>query len=201
MRGSRDNEAGVGGYSIRSCATSDAAQLAALGSHLFVQAYGPTHPEPELSAYLARSFDAEKVARDLGSGDVCAHVVEDESHAMIGYAYLRVSTNVTSTVNALRPLEIQRFYVDTGWHGLGVAQALMVECVAEAVRRRSDALWLSVWQKAPRPQAFYKRMGFQIVGTAEFYFGDTIEDDFVMVRPIEPGESESDVSSYAMSNG
>ena len=193
MLGSRDSERGAGGYSIRACSPADADQLAALGARLFVEAYGPTHPEPELSAYLARSFDAEKIGRDLGSGDLWAHVVEDASPAMIGYATLRASPNVPSTVHAIRPLEIQRFYVDPSWHGLGVAQALMGECVAEAVRRRSDALWLSVWQKAPRPQAFYKRMGFQVVGTAEFYFGESIEDDFVVVRPIEPGESESGV--------
>ena len=191
----------AGGYSIRSCSPADAAQIAALSARLFVQAYGPTHPEPELGAYLARSFDSATIARDLGSDAVRALVVEDASHAMIGYASLRASTNVPSTVNAIRPLEIQRFYVDASWHGLGVAQALMAECVAEAVRGRSDALWLSVWQEAPRPQAFYKRMGFQVVGTAEFYFGATIEDDFVMVRPVEPVESESDVSSQAMHNG
>jgi len=172
-------------YAIRTCSAADAESIASLGSRLFVEAYGPTHPEPELSAYLARSFNSAKIARDLERDDVRVLVVEDESRALIGYAFLRASSDVPTSVSATRPLEVQRFYVDARWHGQGVAQALMAECVREAVRRRSDALWLSVWQKAPRPQAFYKRMGFQVVGTSEFYFGETVEDDFVVVRAIE----------------
>ena len=50
------------GFSIGAATVADAARLAALGARLFTQAYGPTHPEPELSRYLARSCGVERMA-------------------------------------------------------------------------------------------------------------------------------------------
>ena len=47
------------GTSIRRCTTADTEAMAALGARLFAETYGPTHPEPELSRYLARAFAAE----------------------------------------------------------------------------------------------------------------------------------------------
>ena len=41
-------------FTIRPCTPRDAAPISALAAKLFIQAYGPTHPEPELSRYLAR---------------------------------------------------------------------------------------------------------------------------------------------------
>ena len=46
---------------IRRCNALDAPILALLGARLFTETYGPTHPEPELSRYLARSFSVEGV--------------------------------------------------------------------------------------------------------------------------------------------
>jgi hypothetical protein len=51
--------------------------LAKLGARLFAEAYGPTHPEPELSRYLARSFSVESVRDAIASANVTMFVAED----------------------------------------------------------------------------------------------------------------------------
>jgi ribosomal protein S18 acetylase RimI-like enzyme len=176
----------VTSFSIRRSTPPDAPTIAALGARLFVQAYGPTHPEPELSRYLARAFGIERFERELADPDVRVPFAESAAGIPIGYAHMRVTSSGAAPegVPPGRAVEIVRFYVDAAWHGQGVAQALMKECEREARAFGGDAMWLSVWQKAPRPQAFYRRMGFEIVGTTTFAFGDRIDDDFVMARPI-----------------
>jgi ribosomal protein S18 acetylase RimI-like enzyme len=62
----------------------------------------------------------------------------------------------------------------------------MAACVAEARAMGGEVLWLSVLQEAQRPQAFYRRAGFTVVGTATFLFGDRRDADFVMARPLLP---------------
>ncbi len=171
---------------ILRCTPADAATLCALAARLFVQAYGVEYAGPELEPYLARSFDARRFADALAdTTNVFALVVESATGEQIGYALMSASSEVPQSVPAQRPLEIQRFYVDGAWHGHGIAQSLMRACIERAEQWGADAIWLSVWQEAPRPQAFYARMGFHTVGTAAFCLGTRVDDDYVMVLPLK----------------
>ena len=174
-------------FTVRTCSPDDAETIASLGARLFVQAYGPTHPEPELSRYLARSFSVERFTRELRDADVRVLVAEASDGQAIGYAHLRRTLDALPPgVTETRAVEIIRFYVDAAFHGQGVAQALMKACEEETRLLGGHLLWLSVWQEAPRPQAFYRRAGFEVVGTTTFAFGDRQDDDFVMARPLPP---------------
>jgi ribosomal protein S18 acetylase RimI-like enzyme len=174
----------VEAITIRAGGPGEAARLTGIGARLFTQAYGPSHPEPELGACLAREFTPARLAAELAEPARCALVVESDGE-WIGYAYLRESAEGwPDAVPGQRPVEIVRFYVDAGWHGRGVAAALMAACEDEARRRGADVLWLSVWQEAPRPLAFYRRAGFEVVGTATFAFGDRLDEDFLMARRV-----------------
>ena len=173
-------------FTIRRCASVDAVPISALAARLFVQAYGVEYAGPELEPYLVKSFDAERLAEQLSDGEnVFALAVESSTGEQIGYALMSASLEIPHSVTAEHPLEIQRFYVDSAWHGKGVAQSLMHACIERAEQWGADAIWLSVWQEAPRPQTFYTRMGFGIVGTTAFHFGTRVDDDYVMVLPLK----------------
>jgi ribosomal protein S18 acetylase RimI-like enzyme len=172
-------------FSIRRCTVDDAAKIASLGARLFTESYGPTHPEPELSRYLARSFPVDGVRAAIEDDDVAMFVVEDGSGVAIAYAYLRVSPDPPATVKGSRAFEIVRFYVDEKCQGQGVGAALMEECFGETTRRGGDVVWLQVWKEAPWAVGFYARMGFTAVGSAPFYFGDQVGDDHIMVRRLK----------------
>lgn len=156
--------------------------MAALGARLFTETYGPTHPEPELSRYLARSFSVDGVRGAIADGDVSMLVVEDSEGRAVAYAYLRSSAEPPSGVSGGRVFEIVRFYVDGIAQGRGVGAALMEKCFDDAKERGADAIWLQVWKEAPWAVGFYARMGFAVVGSAPFYFGDRIGDDHIMLK-------------------
>ncbi len=174
----------VQAFTIRRCAASDAPALASLGARLFTETYGPTHPEPELSRYLARSFSVENVRQAISDGDVSMFMAEDSSGAPIAYAYLRASPDPPDGVDGRHPFEIVRFYVDAARQGRGIGAALMDACVRDAKERGADVVWLQVWKEAPWAVGFYQRMGFSVVGSAPFYFGDQVGDDHIMSRPL-----------------
>ncbi len=169
---------------IRRCNVSDAQALASLGARLFAETYGPTHPEPELSRYLARSFSVDGVREAISDAEVSMFLVEDSPGVAIAYAYLRATSKPPAGVDGLRPFEIVRFYVDAACQGRGVGAALMDACFSDARERGADAVWLQVWKEAPWALGFYHRMGFLVVGSAPFYFGDRIGDDHIMARPL-----------------
>jgi ribosomal protein S18 acetylase RimI-like enzyme len=174
----------VGGWTIRRCTASDAHALASLGARLFTETYGPTHPEPELSRYLARSFSVEGVREAISDTDVSMLMVEDSAGVPIAYAYMRASSEPPAGVDGRQVVEIVRFYVDSATQGRGIGAALMSSCLTDARARGAGAVWLQVWKEAPWAVGFYHRMGFSVVGSAPFYFGDQIGDDHIMSRAV-----------------
>lgn len=169
---------------IRRCTADDAPTLAALGARLFTETYGPTHPEPELSRYLGRSFSSEGVREEVAKSDVSMFLVEDSLGVPLAYAYMRASTEPPAGVDGLRAFEIVRFYVDAACQGRGIGASLMEACFSDAKDRGADVIWLQVWKEAPWAVGFYRRMGFSVVGSAPFYFGEQVGDDHIMSRPF-----------------
>jgi diamine N-acetyltransferase len=174
----------VGAFSIRRCGASDAPTLASLGARLFADTYGPTHPEPELSRYFARAFSVDGMRDAISDDGVSMFLVEDSLGVPIAYAYLRATSAPPAGVAGLRPFEIVRFYVDRTCQGRGVGASLMEACLSDARQRGADVVWLQVWKEAPWAVGFYERMGFSVVGSAPFYFGDQVGDDHIMSRPL-----------------
>jgi ribosomal protein S18 acetylase RimI-like enzyme len=52
--------------------------------------------------------------------------------------------------------------------------------INEAKERGYDSIWLGVWEKNQRAIDFYRRWGFEEVGTHTFKLGTDPQNDFVM---------------------
>jgi ribosomal protein S18 acetylase RimI-like enzyme len=171
-------------FTIRRASIDDAEKMASLGARLFAQAYGETHPEPELSRYLARSFSVEGIREAIADHGVTMFMVEDPEGSAIAYAYVRESPDPPPGAHGTHAREIVRFYVDAVCQGRGVGAALMEECFKDAKDRGADVVWLQVWKEAPWAVGFYARMKFSVVGSAPFYFGDQVGDDHIMAKSL-----------------
>jgi len=110
-------------------------------------------------------------------------VAEAPDAGAVGYAHLRLGP-APGGVAGGRPAELARLYVDQRWHGAGVARALMDRCVDAARAWGADVLWLGVWEHNPRAIAFYRKCGFEQVGTQRFQLGEDLQTDLVMARAI-----------------
>jgi diamine N-acetyltransferase len=177
---------------IRSARADEASTVAALATSLFRQAYGASHPEPEVAAYFACALAPERFARDLADPRSLVLVAETrgdgEADGFVGYALLREGGPVAfpdARLDARRPVEIVRFYVDAAWHGRGVAPTLMAACLDDAARRGADVVWLEAWQRAARPLAFYRKWGFEVFAAVRFDLGGRVDDDFLLARRLD----------------
>ncbi|MEA2762851.1 MAG: hypothetical protein QOD47_2135 [Gemmatimonadaceae bacterium] len=171
-------------YTIRRCTRDDAQTIASLGARLFVQAYGPTHPEPEQSRYLAKAYSVDVIAEAIEGQGSSIFVVEDPRGAAIAYAHMISTTEFPPGVEGHRAFEIVRFYVDGAHQGRGVGARLMNHCCDVARLARADVIWLQTWSQASWAIGFYLRLGFRIVGKKPFYFGNRVDEDHVMALPL-----------------
>jgi diamine N-acetyltransferase len=175
---------------IRRCTSADVDTIAALGARLFVEAYGPSHPEPDRSEYIATAYSHDTIAQAIDGEGSMVFVVEDDAGKAVGYAHICLTDELPAGVKGTKAVEIVRFYVDASQQGRGVGASLMTRCCDEAERMGGDIVWLQTWSKATWAIGFYARMGFSIVGGKPFYFGSRVDQDHVLSLPLKIAASE-----------
>ena len=80
--------------------------------------------------------------------------------------------------------EIKRLYVQRHWHGQGLAQQLMSALYGAASEHSVKSIWLGVWEHNARAIAFYRKMGFEVVGDTRFALGSDLQRDLIMSAPL-----------------
>jgi GNAT superfamily N-acetyltransferase len=167
---------------IRRGLPADAPVLAALARDTFFDTFAATNNASDMALHLERAYGVAQQTAELTDPDIVTLLVEEGGTA-IAYAQVRIG-HVPECVTGQNPIELWRFYVQRDWHGRGVAPALMDRVKAEARTFGARTMWLGVWDRNPRAQAFYRKCGFGDVGEHVFLFGTDPQTDRVMVMPL-----------------
>jgi diamine N-acetyltransferase len=168
---------------IREGTPADAGPLAELAETTFRDAFARDNRPHDLELYLSRVYGVEQQSAELADPlhTTLLAFVDDR---LAGYAQVRPG-EPPSCVTSAASLELWRFYVAQTWHGRGVAQALMAAVTAAARTRGARTLWLGVWERNERAQAFYRKAGFQDVGAQVFVLGTDEQSDRVMALSLD----------------
>jgi diamine N-acetyltransferase len=175
---------------IRQGRPNEAAELSAFAERVFRDAFGAQNRAADLEMYIGQAYGERQQGAELNDPDVTTLMVEVDGR-LAGFAQLR-SGNPPECVSGSAPLELWRFYVDGLFHGRGVAQALMKAVLGAACTRGADTLWLGVWERNSRAQAFYRKCGFEDVGQHGFLVGTDLQTDRVM--------AQRDLSSFSLAS-
>jgi diamine N-acetyltransferase len=168
---------------IRCGTAMDNQLLAEIGARAFADTFGPDNTAENMAVYLAESFSPEKQAAELAAPGTVFLIAEVDGKAA-GYCRLREGPPEGIPTGA-SPIEIVRIYALKEWIGRGVGPALMQASLDEAEKRGCDTIWLDVWEENPRGIGFYRKWGFEKVGTQTFKLGDDLQRDLIMQRPLE----------------
>lgn len=167
---------------IRRATVADAALVAELAARTFEETFASQNRPEDMEAHRARVYGEAQQRREIEDPDGLTLLVEMEGET-IGYAQLRRG-HAPPGYACEAPVEIGRFYVVHGWHGRGVAQALMAAARAAAIDLGGATLWLGVWERNPRAIAFYAKCGFRDAGSQPYIVGSDVQTDRVMVSEL-----------------
>lgn len=157
---------------------NDAKILSEFGGKAFYDSFAKDNTEENIRLFLKKTYSPEIQLEELSHPDVMFLVAEIDSET-VGYAKLNLNSK-DSAVKGRKVLEIERIYAAKEHIGKGVGKELMQASIQEAKRRGFDSVWLGVWEKNPRAIEFYKKWGFQKVGTHAFMLGNDSQKDLVM---------------------
>lgn len=167
---------------IRHANPSDAKNLASLAEATFRETFASMNTVENMHLHCQRSYGEAIQLAEISDPNLATLVCENAG-VLIAFAQLRWS-EAPRCVSAKSPGEIQRLYVAKSWHGKGIAHNLMTICIKEMEERKSDVIWLGVWEHNPRAITFYKKIGFAQVGSHVFPLGTDPQRDIIMIRPI-----------------
>lgn len=167
---------------LRRATPEDAPALAALAAKTFHETFAADNRPEDMAEHLSTAYGVAQQSAEIASTDY-ATLLAFADGTLAAFAQVR-RHQPPPCVTGAAPIEIHRFYVDRPWHGQGVARPLMDACLDAARAFGGRTLWLSVWERNPRAQAFYAKAGFTRVGEADFWVGPDRQADHILARAI-----------------
>jgi len=164
---------------------ADLAELAAVAAITFPLACPPGVTDENANAFIAANLSVEAFVGYLDDPDRVVLIARDDTR-ILGYAMLIRGVPEDADVQQAVPLrpavEISKMYTLPDVHGAGVSAALMAESLRHCIQLGAASVWLGVNQENQRAQRFYAKSDFRVSGTKTFRLGDSVENDYVMVR-------------------
>jgi ribosomal protein S18 acetylase RimI-like enzyme len=170
-------------FEIRFATEADVEALTEFGARTFKESFGMDNTAEDMERHLQSAWRPELQRAEVLDPLLDTLLARDSNGALAGFAQLR-DRRAPKGVATTRPVELWRFYVDKPWQGRGLARALMTAAEDCARARGGRELWLGVWERNARAQAFYRKCGFEKVGQQIFVVGNDPQTDHVMLRPL-----------------
>ena len=173
---------------IRGANTTDANLLADLGRRTFQETFSADNTRENMDAYVASSFSVAQQTAELAD-PASTFLIAEVNGVAAGYAKLHPG-ELAAGIEGAKPIELVRLYVSREWLGRGVGEALMRACLDHARSAGYETIWLGVWERNARAQAFYRKWNFRAVGEHIFQLGSDPQRDILMercnmMRPIQ----------------
>lgn len=170
-------------FRIDDATAADAPLLAEFGARTFFESFAADNDPGDMRRHLESQFSPAIQLAEIANPALDTLIMRASNGDAVAFAQLRTGKK-TNGVPAAGTIELWRFYVDKRWHGQGVAHTLMNAAKARGQRRGAGTMWLGVWERNARAQAFYRKHGFEKVGSQVFVVGSDPQTDDVLLCPL-----------------
>lgn len=169
-------------FDIKKVTLDDIDQLQKISKQTFYETFSGGNTEENMEIYLVEGFSIEKLTAELKDKNVEFYFATLDN-SVIGY--LKVNFGEAQTeLQDDKALEIERIYVSKEFHGKNVGQILYDKAIQIAKLKKTDYVWLGVWEENSRAINFYKKNGFIEFGKHIFKLGNDEQTDIMMKRKL-----------------
>ena len=170
---------------LRAAAAADAAMLAVTGTATFLGAYTWALPGADIVDFCLRHHTTAAYAAYLAKPDTRITLAVTGADAPVGYAMV-CAPDIEGFAIEPGDLELKRIYLLSRYQGLGAGGRLLRAAFADALALGAKRLLLGTHEGNVKAIAFYRRHGFELVGSRTFQVGAQSCCDLVMARALTP---------------
>lgn len=165
---------------IRPAGAEDAAALALVASATFLEAYAGLVPVADMIAHCESQNSADAFRTALADGARAWLVEAVRTGAPLGFALLTASVLPDPQPG---DIELKRIYLLDRCKGQGLAGDLLDTVIAACGGYRR--LVLGTNRDNQRALGFYRKTGFEVIGTRNFTVGAQVFDDYILAKALE----------------
>ncbi|MDA9584358.1 GNAT family N-acetyltransferase [Flavobacteriaceae bacterium] len=157
--------------SIKKATINDLNLLASLSVEAFLPAHGHSSPEKDIKTYLEANFSIHNFKKEIANPAFKYYLIYHHNK-IAGFSKIIFNTpSIHITENTITKME--RLYLLEEFYGLHLGTQLMNFNSELTKKNNQQGIWIEVWIENYRAIKFYKKMGFTIVGEANFRVSET----------------------------
>lgn len=170
-------------FTVRRAGLADASALSLIGQATFLESYYMDVGRDDMIAHLKATYSERHFEAHLQEPRVAMWLAEFEpARAPIGFA--AVCAPELSIETKAADLQLLHIYVLSSFYGAQVGPALMETAIAFARTQKAERLVLGVWSENHRALAFYRRNGFETLGSSPCQVGARVYEDLVLAKTL-----------------
>ena len=167
---------------IRPAGPDDAAALALVAQATFLEAYAGLVQAADIIAHCDVQNSAAAFRASLAEGSRAWLVEAVKTGAPLGFALLTKSALPDPQQG---DIELKRIYLLDRCQGQGLAAELLDMVIAAAAAAGHRRLVLGTNRDNERALGFYRKTGFEVIGTRTFTVGTQQFDDYILAKLLE----------------
>lgn len=157
--------------SIEKADESHAHLLSELAEITFIESHGTSAKEEDINNFITEKYNPETFAAELIDSKNNFHLIYYQDR-LTGFS--NIIYNFPYADGKIEPLaKLERIYILKEFYDLKLGYQLMEFNIALARENGQKGIWLFVWQENERAIKFYKKNGFEVIGSFEYKISKT----------------------------
>lgn len=157
--------------SIIKARPEDVRIIASIAIPSFMDAHGHSASEEVISNYVREKFNEEAIKADLSDPSNLYHILYHNEQPT-GYSKI-ILNDAHPEISATNITKLERLYLLKTFYGLNLGAELFQFNVALSKQAGQAGIWLYVWKENHRAISFYKKNGFEAIGSYDFKLSET----------------------------
>lgn len=155
--------------------------ISVLMKTVYIEVYGEKGVTSELANFIQVRFSPEKIASIINENPDGFLIAYQDGNPI---GAVEIHFDSTCRARNIPIPEIDKLYVLKRFNGQGVGQALMKKAEQVVLEKEYTELHLEVYVENHRAVAFYKKMGYEVIGEVDFPMQENTYLNLVMTKQL-----------------
>src|SRR6185503_2382758 len=152
--------------SIIKATPKDATLLSQIGTQSFIESHGHSAAEEDINKYINEAYNSHSLHDELSDPQNIYYIIFENNEAA-GFSKI-ILNSPYKDISAKKVTKLERIYLLKEFYGLNLGMELMNFNIQLSKNNDQAGMWLFTWKENQRAIAFYKKLGFEIIGSADF---------------------------------
>jgi ribosomal protein S18 acetylase RimI-like enzyme len=152
--------------SIGKAKAADFQLLADIGKVSFIESHGNSALPADIDSYVNAKYNPDVVKQELNDPQYMYHTIYHDNQPA-GYSKIILNAQ-HANIQLERVTKLERLYLLKEFYNLKIGHELFDFNIELSKHNNQIGMWLFVWKENQRAVRFYKKNGFEIIGSYDF---------------------------------